>query len=119
MRATAAATAEGDRKSESARVTVPCDVTPRSDRSGEGVAWAGWWKGCVVHMRVTDSDGAQRCDVTHYIKRSGAEKRAGELTTGSAGVASTRMAVVLIYSGKKLLWQEYHHLRAGIIAYRR
>ena len=44
-------------------------------------------------------------DVTHYIKRSGAEKRAGELTTGSAGVARTRMAVVLIYSGKKLLWQ--------------
>jgi len=102
VRATAAATAEGDRKSESARVTVPCDVTPRSDRSGGGgAAWAAWWNGCVVHMRVTDSDGAQRCDVTQRIARSGAEKRAGELTTGSAGVASTRMAAVLIYSGQK------------------
>ena len=73
----------------------------------------------MVHMRVTDSYGAQRCDVTQRIARSGAEKRAGELTTGSAGVASTRMAVVLIYSGKQLLWQEYHHLRAEIIAYHR
>jgi len=99
--------------------TVPCDVTPRSDRSGEGAARAGWWKGGAVRMRVTDSDGAQRCDVTQRIASSGAEKRAGELATGSAGVASTRMAAVLVYSGKKLLWQEYHHRRAGIIAYRR
>ena len=63
------------------KCTVPCDV--------------------MAHMRVTDSEGAQRCDVTQRIARIGAEKRAGELTTGSAGVASTRMAAVLIYSGQK------------------
>jgi len=40
-------------------------------------------------------------DVTQRIARSGAEKWAGDLTTGSARVASTRMAAVLIYSGLK------------------